>query len=96
VGNIRIFISILLPLHLKAMLSSSTAEQNPGQVESKVSFDDLLRDAREMMIQCRAAPSLSTGMYDEMMLPALQRGPEQIQAASSRLPSTLIGASSRG
>lgn len=79
------------------MLSSSAAEQKSGHVESKAAdFDDLLRDSREMMIQCRAAPSLSTGMYDEMMLPTLQRGPEQIQVASSRLPSTLIGASSRG
>ena len=63
----------------------------------KDEFADLLREAQELVMQCRAAPSLSTGMYPDLLVPPLQRGLSQIQEASSRLPSTLVGtASARG
>lgn len=69
--------------------SSSSSKQDE--------FADLLREARELVMQCRAAPSLSTGMYPDMLVPPLQRGLDQVLEASARLPSTLVGtASARG
>jgi hypothetical protein len=54
----------------------------------------LLREARELVMQCRAAPSLSTGLYDEMLVAPVTRGFGQLEAASAQLASAVSTAPS--
>lgn len=71
--------------------TSSTETSTPSN-SSNVA--QLLREARELVMQCRAAPSLSTGMYDEMMVAPVTRGIGQLEAASARLASEVSTAPS--
>lgn len=77
---------------VKMIGSDKTSTSNPSS-----DFSRLLRDARELVMQCRAAPRLGTGTYDELMVPPLQRGMEQIREASADLAaSASVIPSSRG
>lgn len=72
--------------------TTSTTEASAPSNSSNVA--QLLREARELVMQCRAAPSLSTGMYDEMMVAPVTRGIGQLEAASARLASEVSTAPS--
>lgn len=72
--------------------TDSTASASTTNSTNNVA--QLLRDARELVMQCRAAPSLTTGMYDEMMVAPVTRGIGQLEAASARLASEVSTAPS--
>jgi len=79
---------------------SSNTNTNPSN-PNPPSLSQLLREAQELVMQCRAAPSLATGMYDETLLAVgVQRGVEQMREESVRLAAEVcvIGgpSSSRG
>lgn len=87
----------LLPLLCTIPMIGNT--ESKDKKPSSPDFNQLLQDARELVLQCRAAPSLVTGMYDELMLPPVQRGLSQLEQASSALASSASvvgGPSSRG
>lgn len=83
------------------MIGSDPSSSSSGSSKKASSrdFAQLLQEARELVLQCRAAPSLLTGMYDELMVPPMQRGLAQLEQASSALASSTSvvgGPSSRG
>lgn len=73
--------------------TDSTAAPS-SSTNSSNNVAQLLRDARELVMQCRAAPSLTTGMYDEMLVAPVTRGIGQLEAASARLASEVSTAPS--
>lgn len=72
------------------MSTAAATTNSPAQPR----VTQLLREARELVMQCRAAPSLSTGLYDEMLVAPVTRGIGQLEAASAQLASAVSTAPS--
>ncbi len=75
------------------MIGNDSEKKNES---TSANLSHLLQSARELVLQCRAAPSLSTGMYDELIAPPLQRPLDQLFDASTRLANStsVLGGSS--
>lgn len=74
----------------------------PRETETKrpvpATLSELLREAQEVVLQCRASPGTGTGsgMYDELMIPPLQRSLDQILDDSARLSAATLPITGRG